>query len=128
MGVVAPRIKTYAYVLSAIFPGILGALFFFKQGVIEPGSAFRLHMSIELLVMVMLGGAGTVLGPILGAGVYQLLRVSLLTSDIQLVGLRIRDIQLAVAGVLLLLIVLFIPAGAIGWLRGRSAFLRRVLE
>jgi branched-chain amino acid transport system permease protein len=128
MGVVAPRIKTYAYVLSAIFPGILGALFFFKQGVIEPGSAFRLHMSIELLVMVMLGGAGTVLGPILGAGVYQLLRVSLLTSDIQLVGLRIRDIQLAVAGVLLLLIVLFIPAGAIGWLRGRSAFLRWVLE
>lgn len=128
MGVSAPRAKTYAYVLSAIFPGILGVLFFFKQGVIEPGSAFRLHMSIELLVMVMLGGAGTVLGPILGAGAYQLLRVSLLTSDLKVLGLRIRDIQLAVAGVLLLLIVLFIPAGAIGWLRARSAFLRRVLE
>lgn len=128
MGVTAARAKTYAYVLSAIFPGILGVLFFFKQGVIEPGSAFRLHMSIELLVMVMLGGAGTVLGPILGAGAYQILRVSLLTSDLQLFGLRIRDIQLAVAGVLLLVIVLFIPAGAIGWLRARSAFLRRVLE
>ncbi len=128
MGVVAPRAKTYAYVLSALFPGILGVLFFFKQGVIEPASAFRLHMSIELLVMVMLGGAGTVLGPVLGAGVYQILRVSLLTSDLQVFGMRIRDIQLAVAGVLLLLIVLFIPAGAIGWLRRRSAFLRRVLE
>lgn len=128
MGVMAARAKTYAYVLSAIFPGILGTLFFFKQGVIEPSSAFRLHMSIELLVMVMLGGAGTVLGPILGAGAYQILRVSLLTSDIELLGMRIRDIQLAVAGVLLLLIVLFIPAGAIGWLRARSAFLRRVLE
>ncbi|MFZ2488163.1 MAG: branched-chain amino acid ABC transporter permease [Anaerolineae bacterium] len=128
MGVVAPRVKTYAYVLSAILPGMLGTLFFFKQGVIEPGSAFRLHMSIELLVMVMLGGAGTVLGPILGAGAYQLLRVSLLTSDLQLAGLRIRDVQLAVAGLLLLLIVLFIPAGAIGWLRARSSFLRRVLE
>ena len=32
MGVVGPRAKTYAYVLSAIFPGILGALYFFKQG------------------------------------------------------------------------------------------------
>lgn len=128
MGVTAPRAKTYAYILSALFPGILGALFFFKQGVIEPGSAFRLHMSIELLVMVMLGGAGTVLGPILGAGVYQWLRVSLLTSNIELLGMRIRDIQLAVAGLLLLLIVLFIPVGAIGWLRSRSATLRRVLE
>ncbi|MER2599418.1 MAG: branched-chain amino acid ABC transporter permease [Caldilineales bacterium] len=128
MGVVAQRAKAYAYVLSAILPGILGTLFFFKQGVIEPGSAFRLHMSIELLVMVMLGGAGTVLGPILGAGVYQVLRVSLLTSDVALLGLRIRDIQLAVAGLLLLLIVLFIPSGAIGWLRSRSNVLRRVLE
>lgn len=128
MGVVAPRAKTYAYVLSAIFPGMLGVLFFFKQGVIEPGSAFRLHMSIELLVMVMLGGAGTVLGPILGAGVYQILRVSLLTSSVQLFGLRIRDVQLAVAGMLLLLIILFIPTGAVGWLRSRSSFLRRVLE
>ena len=36
-------------------------LFFFKQGVIEPGSAFRLHLSVELLVMVMLGGQGTCL-------------------------------------------------------------------
>jgi branched-chain amino acid transport system permease protein len=128
MGVVAPRAKTWAYVLSAIGPGVLGVLFFFKQGIIEPGSAFRLNMSIELLVMVMLGGQGTVLGPMLGAAVYQGLRGTLLTSDIQLVGMRIKDIQLAVAGVLLLLIVLFIPVGAVGWLRTRFPKLRRWLE
>ena len=122
MGVVGPRAKTYAYVLSAVFPGILGVLFFFKQGVIEPSSAFRLHQSIELLVMVMLGGQGTVLGPVLGAGVYQGLRGSLLTMP------YVKDVQLAVAGVLLLLIVLFIPAGAVGWLRSRFPRLRRVLE
>lgn len=122
MGVVAPRFKTYAYVLSAVFPGIVGVLFFFKQGVIEPGSAFRLHASVELLVEVMLGGAGTVLGPLLGAAAYQILRSTLLTSEF------FRDIQLVVAGVLLLLIVLFIPVGAVGWLRSRSTFLRRVLE
>lgn len=122
MGVVAPRFKTYAYVLSAVFPGIVGVLFFFKQGVIDPGSAFRLHASVELLVEVMLGGAGTVLGPVLGAAAYQMLRSTLLTSEF------FRDIQLVVAGVLLLLIVLFIPAGAVGWLRSRSGFLRRILE
>jgi len=121
MGVVAPRTKTWAYVLSAIIPGMIGVLFFFKNGNVEPHDAFPLHASIELLVMVMLGGQGTVLGPILGAFAYQGMRGFLVTSDF------FKDIQLSVSGALLLLIVLFIPTGAIGWLRQRVPTLRRVL-
>ena len=121
MGVVAPNAKTWAYVFSAIIPGMVGALFFFKNGNVEPHDAFPLHASIELLVMVMLGGQGTVLGPILGAFAYQGMRGYLVTSDF------FGDIQLSVSGLLLLLIVLFIPAGAIGLLRRRVAPLRRVL-
>jgi len=121
MGVVAPDVKTWAYVLSAIIPGMVGVLFFFKNGNVEPITAFPLHSSIELLVMVMLGGQGTVLGPIIGAFAYQGMRGFLVTSPI------FKDIQLSVSGVLLLLIVLFIPAGAIGWLRNRIPPLRRVL-
>ncbi len=121
MGVVTPDAKTWAYVLSAIIPGMVGVLFFFKNGNVEPHDAFPLHSSIELLVMVMLGGLGTVLGPILGAFAYQGMRGYLLTSDF------FKDIQLSVSGALLLMIVLFIPAGAIGWLRQRIRPLRRVL-
>jgi branched-chain amino acid transport system permease protein len=121
MGVFAPRAKTWAYVLSAIIPGMIGVLFFFKNGNVEPHDAFPLHSSIELLVMVMLGGQGTVLGPILGAFAYQGMRGFLVTSDF------FKDIQLSVSGALLLMIVLFIPAGAIGWLRHRVPTLRRVL-
>jgi branched-chain amino acid transport system permease protein len=121
MGVVAPRAKTWAYVLSAIIPGMIGVLFFFKNGNVEPHDAFPLHASIELLVMVMLGGQGTVLGPILGAFAYQGMRGFLVTSDF------FKDIQLSVSGALLLMIVLFIPSGAIGWLRQRVPTLRRVL-
>lgn len=120
MGVVAPNAKTWAYVLSAIIPGMIGVLFFFKNGNVEPPDAFPLHASIELLVMVMLGGQGTVLGPILGAFAYQGMRGYLVTSPI------FKDIQLSVSGALLLMIVLFIPAGAIGWLRHRLPPLRRV--
>ena len=120
MGVFAPNAKTWAYVLSAIIPGMVGVLFFFKNGNVEPHDAFPLHASIELLVMVMLGGQGTVLGPILGAFAYQGMRGFLVTSDF------FKDIQLSVSGALLLLIVLFIPAGAIGWLRHRIPTLRRV--
>jgi len=121
MGVVTPNAKTWAYVLSAIIPGMIGVLFFFKNGNVEPHDAFPLHASIELLVMVMLGGQGTVLGPILGAFAYQGMRGYLVTSDF------FKDIQLSVSGVLLLMIVLFIPAGAIGWLRHRIPLFRRVL-
>jgi branched-chain amino acid transport system permease protein len=121
MGIVAPRAKTWAYVLSAIIPGMIGVLFFFKNGNVEPHDAFPLHASIELLVMVMLGGQGTVLGPILGAFAYQGMRGYLVTSPI------FKDIQLSVSGALLLMIVLFIPAGAVGWIRRRVSLLRRVL-
>jgi branched-chain amino acid transport system permease protein len=121
MGVNAPNAKTWAYVLSAIFPGIIGALFFFKNGNIEPIPAFRLHMSIEFIVMVMLGGQGTVFGPLIGAAGYQWLRGTLLTSAI------FKNIQLTVAGVLLLIIILFVPGGLVGWLRGRFTKLRRLV-
>ncbi|MBZ0276434.1 MAG: branched-chain amino acid ABC transporter permease [Anaerolineae bacterium] len=121
MGVVTPSSKTWAYVLSAILPGAVGVLFFFKNLTIEPGPAFRLNLSIELLVMVMLGGYGTIAGPVLGAFGYQRLRGILLTSDL------FKNIQLTVAGVLLLVIILFIPSGAVGWIRHRFPVTRRFL-
>jgi len=122
MGVVTPSAKTWAYVLSAVFPGIMGVLFFFKNGNILPGDAFRLRFSIEMIVMVMLGGSGTVLGPLLGAAAYQRLRGTLLVTPV------FRNVQLVVAGAMLLLIVLFIPQGVVGWLRERVPWLRKVLE
>ncbi len=121
MGIITPNAKTWAYVLSAILPGVVGVLFFFKNGNIEPPQAFRLHLSVELLVMVMLGGSGTVLGPVLGAAGYQRLRGVLLTTPL------FRNVQLAVAGALLLVIVLFIPSGFVGWLHKRFPSTRRYL-
>ena len=133
MGVVTPDAKTWAYVLSAIGPGIIGTLFFFKNATILPGDAFRLHLSIEMIVMVMLGGQGTLLGPVIGAAGYNRLRGWLITLSIPETSpfsfLNIaKDLQLAVAGTLLLIIILFIPAGLIGWLRKRVPALRKVLE
>ncbi|HXV44641.1 MAG TPA: branched-chain amino acid ABC transporter permease, partial [Anaerolineae bacterium] len=122
MGVRTPGAKTLAYVISAIIPGMVGVLFFFKNGQLEPGDAFKLHTSIEMIVMVMLGGQGTVLGPLVGAAAYNTLRIYLLTSPL------FQNLQLAIAGLLLLLIVLFVPTGIVGWLRSRLPALRRVIE
>jgi branched-chain amino acid transport system permease protein len=122
MGVKAPRAKTIAFMISAFFPGMIGTLYFFKNGNVEPGDAFQLHMSIEALVMIMLGGMGTVFGPMLGAVTYQCLRGYLLTSPI------FKSLHLAVSGVFLLVIILFIPAGVVGWIRNRIPLTRRLLE
>ncbi|MEJ2510804.1 MAG: branched-chain amino acid ABC transporter permease [Anaerolineales bacterium] len=122
IGVVAPSAKTWAYVLSALYPGLIGVLFFFKNGNVEPVPAFPLHLSIEMIVMVMMGGQGTVFGPIIGAAGYQRIRGFLVTSPV------FKNIQLAVAGMVLLVIVLFVPAGLIGWIRNRFPKTRRVFQ
>lgn len=56
LGVHTPRYKAIAYAASAFLPAIVGGLFFFKSGIIEPAAAFDLTGSIEAIVMVMLGG------------------------------------------------------------------------
>ena len=97
-------------------------LFFFKNGVIQPEQAFNLTLSIEAIVMVMLGGQGTVIGAALGAFAYEQFRGYLLTSA------TFSSFHLVIAGVLLLLIVLFAPGGLIGWVHDRWAVTRKVLE
>jgi branched-chain amino acid transport system permease protein len=122
MGVKAPWDKNLAFMLSAFFPGLIGTLYFFKNGNVEPDDAFRFQMSLEILVMVMLGGKGLVLGPILGAFAYERLRGYLLVSPL------FKNLHLALSGGVLLLIVLFVPGGAVGWFRERFPRLRRLLE
>jgi len=122
LGVPTPLYKALVYGASAVLPAIGGGLYFFKSGIIEPGGAFNLGTSIEAIVMVMLGGPGTVIGPALGAALYEELRGALLTSDI------FSHFQLVIAGALLLVIVLFIPGGLMGFIHRRVAWTRRWLE
>jgi branched-chain amino acid transport system permease protein len=118
VGIDPARAKVAAYVISAVFPAMAGATFFFKNGLIEPGVAFELLRSIESLVMVVLGGIGTVAGPIVGAAVYEWLRGFLITNP------TLANFQLFLAGLLLLIVVLFVTAGLVGWLRARFPVLR----
>jgi branched-chain amino acid transport system permease protein len=122
VGIQPSRAKVAAYVISAVFPALAGATFFFKNGIIEPGQAFDLLRSIESLVMVVLGGIGTVAGPIVGAAVYEWLRGFLITNP------TFANFQLFVAGLLLLVVVLFVTAGLVGTLRDRFPSLRGYIQ
>ena len=122
LGVPTPRYKALAYCVSAFLPAVAGGLYFFKGAFIQPTDAFDLQFSTEAIIIVMLGGQGTVMGPALGAYLYEQLRGWLLTSD------TFANFQLVIAGALLLLIVLFAPGGLMGWLYGRWPQLKKVLE
>ena len=122
LGVPTPLYKAMVYSASAFLPAIAGGLYFFKSGIIEPSSAFNLQTSIEAIVMVMLGGSGTILGPALGAFLYEELRGFLLTAQ------SFSQFQLVIAGALLLLIVLFFPSGLMGFIYSRFPRTQKVLE
>lgn len=122
LGVNPALFKAIVYSASGFLPAVAGALYFFKSGVIQPDQAFDLTLSTEAIVMLMLGGQGTVTGAALGAFVYEDFRGYLLTSTL------LSNFQLVIAGVLLLAIVLFVPGGLMGWITARWPRLRGALE
>ena len=122
LGVPTRTYKAMVYSVSAFLPAVAGGLYFFKSGIIEPTGAFDLTTSIEAIVMVMLGGQGTVAGPAIGAFLYEELRGYLLTAQ------AFSHFQLVIAGLLLLVIVLFAPGGLMGFVHQKLPFTRRWLE
>jgi branched-chain amino acid transport system permease protein len=122
LGVPTPLYKALLYSASAFLPAIAGGLYFVKSAFIQPSDAFDLTLSTEAIVIVMLGGQGTITGAALGAYLYEELRGYLLTSE------TFANFQLVVAGLLLLLIVLFFPGGLMGWIYARFPRAQKVLE
>ena len=122
LGVPTPLYKALAYSVSAFLPAVVGGLYFYKTGIIEPSGAFSLSLSIEAIVMVMLGGQGTVIGPALGAFLYEEMRRFLLTAA------AFSNFQLVIAGALLLTIVLFVPGGLMGFVYRRWPRTQKALE
>ena len=122
LGVNATVYKAIVYSVSAFLPAIAGALMFFKNGMIDPSIAFEYMLSLEGIVMLMLGGQGSVIGAALGATLYEKLRSYLLTSP------ALSNFHLVISGGLLLLVVLFAPGGLIGWLYRLMPRARKVIE
>lgn len=99
--------KYTAFILSALFAGVAGVLYVFYNGFVSPGD---LHVSVsaQAVLMVILGGAGTMSGPPLGAGILVLLQNLLSTWTRR---------WMAVLGLIYILVVLYAPDGIVGILR-----------
>lgn len=109
IGVDPYRTKLVATVGSAAFMGAAGAFYLQVFQYIDPGIAFGPHVSVEALVGAIVGGMGTLWGPVLGAAVLHALGEATRNLFGQLPGLN-----LVIYGSVLVLIVLFMPRGLAG--------------
>jgi branched-chain amino acid transport system permease protein len=67
LGAAAPRYKLYAFILSAALTAVAGALYAVMFGFVDPESGLGILISVKMVIMAALGGAGLLLGPLLGA-------------------------------------------------------------
>jgi branched-chain amino acid transport system permease protein len=110
LGVNAYAYKTAGFALSALFVGIAGAIYASWVKYIEPPDVFDVMLTIKPIVMVLLGGIGTIFGPTLGA-------VILLAFE-ELVSRNFLTIHAAALGLIIVVLILFLPNGLLSTLRG----------
>jgi branched-chain amino acid transport system permease protein len=118
LGVNTRRTKIAGFALSAFFAGALGAAMAVRWTYIEPNSVFNPFIGFQTVLIAMVGGAQTLIGPLLSSVVF-----SLLTEFLRL---QFPYVFLIVLGLLLILLVLYLPGGlASAWplLRSRLAAL-----
>jgi branched-chain amino acid transport system permease protein len=106
IGIPTTRYKLTAFLASAILAGLLGAAKALKTPHLYPIDAFYVHYTIEAIIIVVLGGAGTLSGPILGATVYSLAKYYL--------SIYLPGFQLLLFSPLLIAAVVLFPAGIVG--------------
>jgi branched-chain amino acid transport system permease protein len=107
LGVSAGRYKLYAYMLSAAFTSLAGSLYLCMFGFVDPESGFGILISVKMLVMAALGGAGQLFGPLVGA----LILVPLEETSNSLLGGQGAGITFVVYGAIIVIIARFLPNG-----------------
>jgi branched-chain amino acid transport system permease protein len=111
VGVNTTRDKIIAFVGSAVIPGAAGAAYAYFTSFIDPVSVFPPALNIQMVVMVLLGGRGTLWGPVIGAVIIMSVR--------EVTWAQFPALHLALLGALMILIMLFLPEGILSALRRR---------
>jgi len=108
-GIDVRRQRMLAWIWSALFAGLTGAIFAWQISVFYPHTVFDPSISIFAIVFTLFGGAGTVIGPILG--------VVVLYGIYNLIGITEPEYFQLIYGVLIMVLVLFLPEGIVSLLK-----------
>ncbi len=110
-GINVTCLKTNAFAFSAFFIGAAGALMATRWTYIDPGIAFNPLFSFMPVLMATFGGTERLYGPVLGAVIFAYLEEVLIT--------RFPYFYMLIFGAVLVLVIIFLPSGLIGWMGNR---------
>jgi branched-chain amino acid transport system permease protein len=116
MGINTALYKTAAFAMSGGFAGLVGGVFAYWITFIDPEGVFKVITTIQMIIMAVFGGMGTVVGPLLGALV--------LTSISEVLSTHLVSLAELFNGVIVILVVLFMPQGLAEVIRHRQWSLR----
>ena len=105
--------KTAAFTVSAVFAGAAGGVYASWVSYIEPADVYDVLLSVKPIVMALLGGVGTVLGPVLGAVVFLALE--------ELVWRQFLYIHAGLLGLIIVVLIYFLPRGLLAFRRRPAA-------
>jgi len=112
MGISVTRFKIIAFVSSAALAGLLGASgWALKLTYVYPPDVFEIHYTVEAIIIVLLGGAGTLLGPIAGGLIYGYSKYFL--------AITLPGFQLLIFAPIIIAIIVLFPEGLVGILKSR---------
>jgi branched-chain amino acid transport system permease protein len=110
MGINVTKYKIIAFITSAIFAGLLGAsAWALKTPYVFPPEVFEIHYTVEAIIIVLLGGAGTLLGPIVGGLIYGISKYYL--------AIILPGFQLIIFAPIIIIIIVVFPEGTVGMLK-----------
>ena len=110
IGISVPRLKFWVYVIAAVGFGLVGGLIFLTKLRISPDSAFAINWTITIVFIVVIGGLGTIEGPLIGTVIFFLLRDTLADYG---------SWYLIVFGALAIVVMLLMRQGIWGFVRQR---------
>jgi branched-chain amino acid transport system permease protein len=109
MGINTTRMKVLAFALSGFITGLVGSTYAFQQVTIFPQRLFDVDITVLMVIMVVIGGAGTVLGPLLGA-------VGLMFLS-EWLRQNFTDLHTFFLGAIIIVAVILLPQGAVNYVR-----------
>ena len=113
MGVETFRSKVYCFLVAALITGLAGGIYYVFQIFIQPHEAFSIGWSVKLIFIVIIGGIGTIEGPIVGAFIYVLLSQWLAEYF---------SVSMIILGAIAIAVILLAPKGIMGTLQEKLGF------
>ncbi|KDC60958.1 branched-chain amino acid ABC transporter permease [Bordetella bronchiseptica] len=119
VGIHVPRTRLKAWLLAALFPALAGGIEAWYTNVVDPEYAFHVLITAKSIIYAMAGGFGTIIGPVAGT-------LALLGID-HLIWQKFPVLNLLLLGLVIVLLMLFLPRGIVGSLLKRYPQLRQYI-